>query len=641
MAKLHLSPRFILLPVLGLLAAACSSSDDRSQVVVDLTLGTGVSAPQTVRVSATQNGVEVKTFEVAWQASNAGLVHEVGLYFPSTVTGQVTIAATAYANSVAVAQGQIAGAVTLVKGESIGPYALVLNAFRPSGNDGGVFDGSVDQGTSDAGATGAEAGEVGPTPSSDAGLLDAALDAAAGDAVRPTDAPITSEDAPADDALHGDATPGDATEEVGHTLAWEPAINVQSDMKTSYGTVVAIDPINENVYAAWVDDTTVKVRRWTRQTATWEKTVPVENRGNPNTPGIGVDVKGNVMLVWPQDTRGVNTSLDGVWMSRTTDGASWSPPVRISTGVAYGVVLAMARNGTGHAAYSKQGNGTWSLCTAYYDGTVWTESAKPVEDKSNYGDFEPQIALGALGDGLMIYGKGWGVAGTVLTGTTFTEPLMLDPNHATVTGYDPALAVNRKGEGVVVWTESTGGSTVMLGRTYSPALSWSSVTPPIVTEDTVSAPALALDEQGNITLVWQQYLAAGGFNLVGMHGKIDGTWSKVAILETDNRAGSSTTKYNTADPKVAVDGSGNVLVVWRKDLSEGKTAIIGAYGTRYAAGTWLPQAKLGLKTGLSAPYLALAVADSGVGAVTFRYIDINETGTTDPDSYQTMVALFR
>jgi hypothetical protein len=655
MAKIFVSPRLFLIPMLGLWAAACSTSDDRPQVVIDLQLGAGVSAPQTVHVSATQGTVEVKSFEVLWKKDYNP--NQVGLVFPTRITGQVSIAATAYANNVPVAQGQLAEPVTLTKGES-GPYTLVLNASVPSGNDGGANDGAVDQVTADTGATGTADTSPWNNPEGgmgDAGVADAAQDSATGDTIKPSDTPTGVEDAKdakdaptgladtlASDRSDAAVVPADAAaSDVPHTFAWEPASNVQNDPKsTCYGNVVAVDPTNEHVYAAWVDDTTIKVKRWNRLTATWEKTVTLENRGNPNTPGIGVDVKGNVMVLWPQDTKGANTSLDGVWMARSTDGSTWSPPVRIAAGVVYDVTLAMARNGTGHAAYSKKGNGNWSLFTAYYDGTSWAESSKAVEPEAYTADFAPQIALGALGDGLMIYYKGWGVAGTVLTGTSFTDPLMLDPNNATVAGHDPSLAVNRKGEGVVVWTESPGASTVILGRTYNPGTSWSSVTPPIVTEQTVGTPAAALDEQGNITLVWQEYVAKGGYNLVGMHGRLDGTWSDVATLESDNRAGTSATPNNQADPKLAVDGSGNVLLVWRKDLSEGKTSTIGVYGSRYAAGTWLPQAQLGLKTGLVVPYLALAVADSGLGAVTFRYIDLSAV-TTDPDSYSATVALFR
>lgn len=635
MAKIQVSPRFFLVSVLCLCGAACSSDDDRTQVLIDLQLGAGVPTPETVGVSAWQGGNEVKTFQIPWGAASSP--NQVGLFFPGSIKGQVTIAAKAYAGNLLVAQGQIVEAVTLNKGKTVGPFALALNApSNPTGEDGGITDGG-------------EVGDSGP----DAGVADAAPDGATEDALGAPDvlgggddakdAPSGLVDAPALDGSDAAVIP-DATDDGPHALAWQPAANVQNDNKSCSGQVVAVDPSNEHVYTAWVDNTTVKVRRWNRQTASWEATVTLQNRGTPDTPGIGVDVNGKVTVLWPQNTSGVNTSLDGVWMSQSTDGSTWSAAVRIAAGASYALKLAMAKNGTGHAAYAKKSTseeGFWALHTAYFDGTAWTEAAKPVEPKTyTASDFEPQLAVGSLGDGLLIYYRGWDLTGTALTGVSFTDPIILNPSHESASAYTPALAVNRKNEGVVVWTEYTGGSTVLLARGHSPAGGWGTPTPPLVTEDSIGTPAVALDEQGTITLAWQQYLASGGYNLVGKRGKIEGPWSEVTALENDNRAGTSGTPNNEASPTLAVDAFDNIMVVWRKDLSEGKTATIGAYARRYAAGAWSPEATLGLKTGLVVPYLDLAVAESGLAAVGFKYIDLSST-TTDPDSYQATVAIFR
>jgi hypothetical protein len=641
MAKIKISPRSFLIPLLGLLAVACSSSDDRSQVVVDLQLGVGVSAPQTVHVSVTQGGVEVKAIDHTWD--NASSPNQIGLFFPSQISGQVTIAATAYTNSAPVAQGQVATPVALSESESVGPYPLVLNGLRTSDNDGGV----VDSGATDTGAAGTEVGDAGqPNPHSDAdpeaGVADAAFDGATGDTVSQADVPITNEDAqdaPVTDALDGAADSADATGEVG--LAWEPTANIQNDpAATCYTPVVTVDPVNEHVYVAWNEEINIRVKRWNRQTAAWGKAITLDDRGSPHSPAISADAKGNVMVLWAQDTNGVNSSLDGVWMARTTDGTTWSPPVRIVSAPAWEVVFALARNGTGHAAYSKKSGSNWPLHTAYYDGTAWTENATAVQAEAYSADSEPQIALSALGDGLLIFSKSWGVAGTVLTANTFTTPIMLDPNYQTVSAYNPTISVNRKGEGIVVWTESSGSNTIALARAYNPATGWSSPTPPLVTASTVATPAVVLDEQSVVTLVWQQDTKSGGANMMGKRGTLAGTWSEPTILETDNRAGHSGLVTDYAYPKAAIDGSGNVLIVWRKDLTEGTTSTYGLYATRYASGTWLPQVKLGQKTGFDVPVYSLAVADSGLAAVTFKYTNATAT-TTDPDSDSTLAALFR
>ncbi len=644
------SASFLFVVALALLPAACSSKDDRSLVVIDLELGPDVPTPTTIHLSALQGASEVKTADVSWKQTSASM--QVGLYIPAGVSGKVSIVAGGTVNGATI-EGRI-DSLDLKVGGAVGPYTLTLNrsAVTPPVPDAGV-DTVV---APDVVGPSADAGDTRP-PSGDGALPDVAGTAADGlgqtDLVfsdDTKDAVLSGDDVPGGDAQDtNDAfalpevsdtslSPADVTvgpETAGHTPAWEPAQNVENDpINPSYQPVIAVDPVNEHVYVAWDEATTVKVKRWNRVTAAWEKTVTVETRGNPVTPGIGVDASGNVLLIWGQNT-GV-ASVDGVWTSRSTDGSSWSPAARITADPSFDVHLAVARNGTAHAVYNKQGSG-WPLFTAYYDGTGWTENPTSLDPNPNFFDSEARIALTGTGDGLLLFRNGWGVAGAVLTGQSFSTPTVLDPNYETVTAYDQSIAINRKGQGMVLWTEAVSSNTVLLGRTYDPAVGWSSVLPPIVTAQTVAATAVALDEQDNATLLWQQN-TGNGDNLVGMHGSPTGPWSEVTALETDNIAGSLglTTEY--ARPSAAIDGNGNVLAVWRKEVST-STTTFGAYATRYAGGSWLPEAKLGLKTGFDIAGLSVSVADSGFGAATFLYQTDKTTSDTDVDNV--MVAFFR
>jgi len=240
---------------------------------------------------------------------------------------------------------------------------------------------------------------------------------------------------------------------------------------------------------------------------------------------------------------------------------------------------------------------------------------------------------------LLIYGKDWGIAASTLTGQTFTAPIMLDPNYETAAGYDHCLAVNRKGEGMVIWTEASGSNTVLLGRTYRPGQGWGSVLQPIVSASHVGGTGLALDEQGIATVLWQQPLTSGGANLLAKRGPSSGPWGEATPLETDNVAGRLGLVTEYAFPSVALDASGNVLAVWRKDRSTESATTYGAYGTRFAGGSWLPEAKLGMKTGFDISGLAVSVADSGFGAATLNYFP--QDGAADSDSYNVHVAFFR
>jgi hypothetical protein len=656
MAKLHFASAGLLLFVaLGLLPVACSSKDDRSLVVLDLRVATDVAIPASVRLSAFQAS-EVRSVEVTWTKPGSRTL-QIGFFIPSGVSGQVTITAKAYdSNGLAIAEGQLDQLVDLKVGGSVGPFTLVLGpaTVGPPVGDGGVDGAEVgDTRLPDVALDGAqpEAQGLDVTVADGPGQAEVTLPIdgekdvpslpEAGDAVTTSPADTAEPQPEVADTVVARADGGDAPadvitdSEVGHTPAWEPAQNIENDaINPSFEPVIVVDPVSEHVYVAWDEATAVKVKRWNRATATWEPTITVETRGDPVSPAIGVDGSGNVLLLWGQNTGAA--SVDGVWVSRTTDGSSWSPAARITADPSFEVRLAVARNGTAHAVYNKQQNG-WPLYTAYYDGVGWTENPTTLYPNTTFYDSDARLALSGTGDGLLVFRKDWGIAGTVLTGQSFSTPTMLDPNYETVTAYDQSIAINRKGQGMVVWTEASGSNTLLLGRTYDPGLGWSSVMPPIVTAQTVEATAVALDEQNSATLLWQQN-TTGGANLVAMHGSPTGPWGEVTALETDNIAGKLGLTTERAQPSVAIDTGGNVLAVWRKEVSASATTF-GAYATRYAGGSWLPQAKLGLKTGLDIGGLSVSVADSGFGAATFFYL--TDSTPSDPDAYNVFVAFFR
>jgi hypothetical protein len=174
---------------------------------------------------------------------------------------------------------------------------------------------------------------------------------------------------------------------------------------------------------------------------------------------------------------------------------------------------------------------------------------------------------------------------------------------------------------------------------------WGTVPPRIAAASDISGDlAATLDEQGNITAVWQQYLPMHGMNLVGIHGSLAGSWSEVTQIETDNHA--ATEPVHSAVPKMAIDAQGNSLLVWLKDESTTKALDYsnpryGAYGSGYVNGAWLPQVELGQKAGLTATEVNLSVSDDGLGAAVFYYYYWPEPVTADADAYSAMVSFFR
>jgi hypothetical protein len=666
--------------------AACSSSDERPLVVLDIRLGPDVVAPDVIRLSAASGGKEVRSAEVPWRPAANGIL-EVGLYVPENVTGLITISGKALKGAQTVAEGSVASEILLQKSGQVGPYPLVLSlsVTPPPGQlDGGLdggLDGAIDSGNLDA-LRGPEATATPDTPPAEAGAPDTVTsEADAGDAPRPKDVAAPDAAIPDDVSLPTDATdaiqldlspaqpdtlvdvadaPEDRAEAMPppidtrpHVPAWEPAQSLGTSTGSSMFPAIAVDPVSENVYLAWADGISVKARRWTRATGTWEKTVQIEDRGAPNVVQIGADAKGNVIMVWRQDANRVSdAALLGVWTSRSSDGVSWSPPVRIGALNSSELYLSVARNGTARAIYTKTIPNQWYLYTAYFDGTSWMESAKElaVIDYSHSSTrFRGKLVVSATGDGVLLFNNdlGDGAVRTVvpLTGSTVGAATVMSLKSSANWSNGDAIAMNRKGEAVFVWAEADAAQTSIYARLYNPASGWGSIPPRIAAAELIAGDVAAtLDEQDNITAVWQQYVPFHGMNLMGIHGSLSGSWSEVTPIETDNH--STTDPVNSAVPAMAIDGLGNSLLVWLKDESTTKALDYsapryGAYGSGYVNGAWLPQVALGQKPALTADDITLSVSDKGLGAAVLDYYYWPEPVTVDPDAFSPMVSFFR
>jgi hypothetical protein len=643
-------------------AVACSS-DKKTLVEVQVSLGDGVATPSDVSVTVTPvNSAQLGPWIFSWSQAQNGTLF-AGVFLPDSAAGKVIIAATGAVPDATVA-GTASVAETIHAGQTNGPYALILE-IPSSGGDAGVPDTGAevvpivpDGGGADllvVDGRGAESavpdGGGGPEsglPSGDGG--DAPVDGNLPDTFLPSsdgpgvDAPINSDTAP--------ATP-DAAPDGSPPLTWQPATNVEKDVVArSFGPAIAVEPLTENVFVAWYESGKVKVLRYDRTGGTWSATKTLEDRGSPYGVGIGTDASGHIIVAWYQDARASDPALPGVWISHSSDGTSWSPPQQVVPGTVVdeydgrdSLHLAVARNGIARMVYSlKTGVNPdqVGLYTAFFDGTSWTANPDPVDDPNNPNSTspysaDPQLAIGGTGDGVVVFdaynssdaGKAINVGVVNLIGSTRTPPQIVSNNTAGGTG-DRFVSMNASSETVVVWVDDVG----LLASTYKSGGTWS--TPQKIRDSgEFFFMTTVLDNDGFLTAAWDQAIANGSYNVMAIPGKVGGTWSDLVPLETDNVAPDLTSEL--AQPKLAVDAHGNVVAGWSKKINDTTWA---ACARRLQGTEWQPQVELGKKSGLQASDPVVAVADSGFGAAAFEYYDFGGK-TTDTDVYSVEVAFCR
>ena len=195
----------------------------------------------------------------------------------------------------------------------------------------------------------------------------------------------------------------------------------------------------------------------------------------------------------------------------------------------------------------------------------------------------------------------------------------------------PMVAANANGDAVLVWIENafTPASCVPAASTpgvwasrYSAASNaWTapvriSVVPPPGSTVFVGSPSVVIDAAGRATVVWLHNPTTTLPTVVW--SRFDGTsWSAPAALSDGTRG--------VAEPVIAQDGSGNVLVLWQQQtnlfnggLPSGGPMLPNTWFARYAAaaGTWSTPVKLS----------NLDVTGTGTDTTTHARIAANASG---------------
>jgi hypothetical protein len=206
------------------------------------------------------------------------------------------------------------------------------------------------------------------------------------------------------------------------------------------------------------------------------------------------------------------------------------------------------------------------LESARYTATArsWTE---PVQITGGPPGQKPDIAVNSQGDAvvawLTVYGEDEGyVYATRYTAATgaWSSPVTLSTSVPGPWSDDPSVAIDREGNAFVVWAEGPATSappTVIKAARYSAAASgWEparDLTPPNGTAVRVIGQEIAIDATGNAIVVWSLIEHLTGLIQVARYSAIAGTWTGASTVSTSQIG---------ADPQIAVDGDGNVFIVW-------------------------------------------------------------------------------
>jgi len=320
-----------------------------------------------------------------------------------------------------------------------------------------------------------------------------------------------------------------------------------------------------------------------------EMMVNTYTTSNQRVPAVAIDPSGHFVVVWQSGTQdgdgtaiegqrfdAVGAPLGGEFQINTYTIADQYQPSVAADGSGNFVVVwtSSAQTGEDHAGifgqrYDNAGNKVGSEFHVNAYTTNYQTGPSVAMDAS--GSFVVVwTSTGQDGDGYGVFGQRYNSAGTP-QGSEFQV-------NTTTTGaqYAPAVAMDNTGGFVVVWSSGAGGSNYnIFGQRYNSAGTVVGGEFMVNVDTAMDArhPAIAMDNDGDFAVAWQQYDADGN----GIFGqRFEGGGAR----EGDVFHVNTFTTGDQARPSIAFDASHQFIVSWQS-VGQDDAAGAGVYAQRF------------------------------------------------------------
>jgi hypothetical protein len=283
-------------------------------------------------------------------------------------------------------------------------------------------------------------------------------------------------------------------------------------------------------------------------TITWNPPVNLTDpAAEASNSQVGLDSHGNAVAVWSDSNAGLLLDKG----STKLYGQAWTPATGQNIDNTTGPVdltappaLSVDSQGNALAIFDSD-NGGDSLRYSYKPfGMAWSPGQISMIEPSQY-----QVVLNPPGNGTAVWIQGTSLFASTFNGSTWTTPVQID-----TTAYSPSLAVDPNGNATVVWIDTA--TTQIKSATLPFGESWG---PLMVVETYIGGflgfTSLAVDPNGNAVAFWSSDSGMQSATKLFNQG-----WSSVTTFP-------NTGTSNSHFPVVAVDPQGNAMALWENDTT--------------------------------------------------------------------------
>jgi uncharacterized protein YbdZ (MbtH family) len=329
-----------------------------------------------------------------------------------------------------------------------------------------------------------------------------------------------------------------------------------SDDKTAgaFFSPVALDSAG-NAIMVWIQSDGRYPSVWARRYEVgkgWGTSTLVEtNPGAAFDPQIGIDRLGNVIVVWYQwDGNHYN-----IWGNRYQVGSGWDTPVLIETNPVDAVRPKMATDGNSTAIVAwVQDDGLWT--NHYAVDTGWQAPTLIQEGTID----QPQVVVNETGNGIVVWIQLDEEYNSIYARSFFKdsgwgETTLIESNIGNAEA--PAVSMNSEGNIIVVWTQQDGQYPSVWANRYNLTAGWEIATQ-LATE--ASHPHVVMDPDGNGMVVWTHRKGECSRDTRVCTG-IPSIWARRydKVIGWEAATQLATKAY---DPQIAMDKPGNAIAVW-------------------------------------------------------------------------------
>jgi len=327
--------------------------------------------------------------------------------------------------------------------------------------------------------------------------------------------------------------------------------------------VVAID-VSGHAIAVWQEADHIWANRYTPGNGWNEPTRIDVGFGSAGNPQIGVDAGGNALVVWWQSAGG-RINVESV---RYAVGSGWGNPATLDTDNTGDVSAPqVAVNAAGNAvvawawaADTGGGNYVYNVwATRYLPGIGWG-NAEPLDtNNAQQPNLSPHAAVGANQNAIVVWhrrdnGIDHVKSSHYSAGGGWVQSLEVDP---AVVSRNARVAIDAAGNALAVWEQYVGATANVMASRYNGG-TWAAPTL-IETDNTGSAhtPQIVIDANGIGTAFWSQRNSAGFTDNVWVNRYTpSGGWGSAVTIDGQTQP--------ATQPALGVDANGALVVVWEQ-----------------------------------------------------------------------------